>query len=94
MINKNGITHWRVILNGEHAKTKFAPRASEVIFDSEVHLVSEVSPAAKLGVPRNEQSEFWGFPKWGKLNFTWVQAQTSLRSNFTFALAKTSQKVY
>ena len=28
----------RVILNGEHAKTKFAPRASEVYFVSEVIL--------------------------------------------------------
>ena len=33
----------RVLINGEHAKTKFALRASEVIFDSEVHFVSEVS---------------------------------------------------
>ena len=34
----------RDVLNGEHAKTKFALWASEVIFDSEVHFVSEVSP--------------------------------------------------
>ena len=46
---------WRVILNGEHAKTKFALWASEVIFDSEVHFVSEVSPDGEV---------------MGKLNFT------------------------
>ena len=28
--------------------TKFAPRASEVIFDSEVHFVSEVSPDGEV----------------------------------------------
>ena len=38
----------RVILNGEHAKTKFALRASEVICDSEVHFVSEVSPNGEV----------------------------------------------
>ena len=39
----------RDVLNGEYAKTKFALWASEVIFDSEVHFVSVVSPLAKLG---------------------------------------------
>ena len=36
--------NFSVVLNGEHAKTKFALRASEAICDSEVHFVSEVSP--------------------------------------------------
>ena len=45
----------RDVLNGEHAKTKFALWASEVIFDSEVHFVSEVSPDGEV---------------MGKLNFT------------------------
>ena len=39
---------WRVILNGEHAKIMFALQASEVIFDSEVHFVSEVSPGGEV----------------------------------------------
>ena len=38
----------RVILNGEHAKTKFALWTSEVISDSEVHFVSEVSPNGEV----------------------------------------------
>ena len=38
----------RDVLNGEHAKTKFALWASEVIFDSEVHFVSEVSPIGEV----------------------------------------------
>ena len=48
-------SYYRVILNGEHDKTKFALPASEVIFDSEVHFVSEVSPSGEV---------------MGKLNFT------------------------
>ena len=56
-------------------------RASEVILDSEVHFVSEVSPTGEV---------------MGKLNFTWCikvakqLCQTSLQSNFTFTLVKTS----
>ena len=38
----------RVLLNREHAKTKFALSASEVICDSEVHFVSEVSPDGEV----------------------------------------------
>ena len=49
--------------------------ASEVIFDSEVHFVSEVSPHGEV---------------MGKLNFTRAIARTSLHCNFTFATAKTS----
>ena len=40
--------HKRDALNGQIALTKFALRASEVIFDSEVRFASEVSPVAKL----------------------------------------------
>ena len=40
--------NWRDTLNGEHAKTKFALRASEAICDSEVHFVSEVSPNGEV----------------------------------------------
>ena len=42
-------------LSGEITLTKFALWASEVIFDSEVHFVSEVSPDGEVR---------------GKLNFT------------------------
>lgn len=45
----------RVILKGERAKTKVAIWTGEVIFDSEAHLVSEVSPDGEV---------------MGKLNFT------------------------
>ena len=51
-------------------------RASEVIYDSEVHFVSEVSPDGEI---------------MGKLNFTRAKVRTSPQSNFTFAKAKTSQ---
>ena len=44
-----------ILLTEYHAKTKFALWASEVIFDSEVHFVSEVSPDGEV---------------MGKLNFT------------------------
>ena len=37
-----------ILLTEYHAKTKFALRASEVIFDSEVHFVSEVSPCGEV----------------------------------------------
>ena len=43
------------VLNGQITLTKFALRASEVIFNSEVHFVSEVSPCGEV---------------MGKLNFT------------------------
>jgi len=70
-----------VLSSTENTLTKFALWASEVIFDSEVHFVSEVSPDGEV---------------MGKLNFTCALRslavpQTSLRSNFTFAIAKTSQ---
>ena len=45
----------RDVLNGQITLTKFALWASEVIFDSEVHFVSEVSPDGEV---------------MGKLNFT------------------------
>ena len=36
-----------MLLTEHHANTKFALRASEVICDSEVHVVSEVSPKGR-----------------------------------------------
>ena len=50
-------------------------RASEIIFDSEVHFVSEVSPNGEA---------------MGKFNFTRAITRTSLHSSFTFASTKTS----
>ena len=38
----------RDVLNGQITLTKFALWASEVIFDSEVHFVSEVSPDGEV----------------------------------------------
>ena len=67
----------RVLLNREHAKTKFALSASEVICNSKVHFVSEVSPDGEV---------------MGKLNFTASICEQlhCAWHNFTFAFAKTS----
>ena len=68
-----------MILQAEHhATTKFALRASEVILDSEVHFVSEVSPDGETkGSPKQTCRAFRG-PVKGKLNFTFATAKTSL----------------
>ena len=55
---KKTIADQRDVLNGQITLTKFALWASEVIFDSEVHFVSEVSPYGEV---------------MGKLNFTCAQ---------------------
>ena len=75
---KTNPTHQRDVLNGQITLTKFALRASEVIFDSEVHFVSEVSPYGEV---------------MGKLNFTASICEQlhCAQRNLTFASAKTSQ---
>ena len=66
---KKNALRQRDVLNGQITLTKFALWASEVISDSEVHLVSEVSPDGEVR---------------GKLNFTWcIKVAKQLCTNFT-----------